>query len=315
MHSDLARTVRMETSALIFPMVFHSKEVPNSVRPGSGVIHRTPTGIPPVLGVPTSDRSGQIAETSYENFHFAAAAHSDRPYLGHRQLVSPGTFGPYVWKTYGEVRTRVNRFAAGLIKLKLCPAITDPEINDRGVLGFYSHNIPEWVVAEHACFCYAIIPVPMYDTLTPELFSHIVNQVKGLRTVMCTVETLSKVIEAKSLCPRLTTVILANGVASAETQKKASAAGLTIILFSDVEAAAGDPSTFPRHAPPSPSDVCTFCYTSGTTGEAKGALITHSSFVSNLCFCFDKAFRKNNIQGCQSGMSFSNVPCVFLSAR
>ncbi len=35
------------------------------------------------------------------------------------------------------------------------------------------------------------------------------------------------------------------------------------------------------HSPPSPDDVAIFCYTSGSTGEAKGAMITHVNIISN----------------------------------
>ena len=39
------------------------------------------------------------------------------------------------------------------------------------------------------------------------------------------------------------------------------------------------------NVPPKPTDVCTICYTSGTTGVPKGALITHQNLVSSLGGC------------------------------
>lgn len=35
------------------------------------------------------------------------------------------------------------------------------------------------------------------------------------------------------------------------------------------------------HIPPSPEDLCTICYTSGTTGTPKGAMITHGNMVAD----------------------------------
>jgi long-chain acyl-CoA synthetase len=37
-----------------------------------------------------------------------------------------------------------------------------------------------------------------------------------------------------------------------------------------------------KHNPPSGKDLATFCYTSGTTGNPKGALITHENLMSNI---------------------------------
>ena len=35
------------------------------------------------------------------------------------------------------------------------------------------------------------------------------------------------------------------------------------------------------HVPPAPSDVACICYTSGTTGVPKGAVLTHANFIAN----------------------------------
>jgi long-subunit acyl-CoA synthetase (AMP-forming) len=35
------------------------------------------------------------------------------------------------------------------------------------------------------------------------------------------------------------------------------------------------------HIPPSPTDVATICYTSGTTGVPKGAVLTHANLIAD----------------------------------
>lgn len=35
-----------------------------------------------------------------------------------------------------------------------------------------------------------------------------------------------------------------------------------------------------RHIPPKPDDIATICYTSGTTGNPKGALLMHKNFAA-----------------------------------
>jgi len=34
--------------------------------------------------------------------------------------------------------------------------------------------------------------------------------------------------------------------------------------------------------PPKPEDVATICYTSGTTGTPKGAVLSHGNFIANV---------------------------------
>jgi len=63
-----------------------------------------------------------------------------------------------------------------------------------------------------------------------------------------------------------------------------------------------------RPVPPSPSDLATFCYTSGTTGNPKGALLTHANLVavssSGLSACFD-------VQPSDFYLSFLPLPHIF----
>jgi len=152
------------------------------------------------------------------------------------------------------------------------------------LLGLYLKNCVEWVLAEHAVYTIGAATVPLYDTLGPDTVKFVLNQT-GLASVVCSRKELESLCRAKETgeCPKFRAVILVDGVVSnaADMAKKA---GLEIMSFAKVEAVGAHYAATEGHVhkPPSGSDVATFCYTSGTTGNPKGALITHCNMVSTI---------------------------------
>ena len=60
-----------------------------------------------------------------------------------------------------------------------------------------------------------------------------------------------------------------------------------LLLYKSVGAHRIDTEGF-KHRPPSGKDVFTFCYTSGTTGDPKGALLTHENLISAISSVKDR---------------------------
>lgn len=142
----------------------------------------------------------------------------------------------------------------------------------------------EWVLAEYATYALGGATCPLYDTLGPDTVSFIFAQT-GTTAVVCSRAELSRVCEAKQSgeCPRLKHVILVDGVTTSALGL-AQPTQLNLVSFAKVEAMGAEliATTGHKHSPPSSKDVATFCYTSGTTGVPKGALITHENFLSAI---------------------------------
>mmetsp|Transcript_13014 Transcript_13014/g.28086 ORF Transcript_13014/g.28086 Transcript_13014/m.28086 type:complete len:686 (+) Transcript_13014:23-2080(+) len=258
-----------------------STEVPQTSRPpshpfgGRGNVRRSHDPlVSPNLGA-------NGVRTLYEALRRGRDINPLGPCLGYRATSSNSGFAtPYVYGSYGECVARVDSLAAGLEK----GGENLLHRNDDGMLllGIYMKNCMEWILAEQAIYCLGGSTVPFYDTLGPDTVRFILEHT-GLSCVVSSRLELERLCEAKltGTCPKFHSVLLVDGV-TAEASSLASKAGLKVVSFAKIEALGSQivPTEGHRHSPPDPLDVATFCYTSGTTGNPKGALMTHSNIMS-----------------------------------
>jgi len=277
-----------------------SLEVPHSSRADRGTIRRSYDP----LASPHLAYEG--CYTLYECLRRGKELSPLGPCLGFRAVSSSGYATPFVYSSYTEIVSRVDAFAAGLERLGL----TSKNDDGMNLLGLYLKNCMEWVIAEHAIFCLSGTTVPLYDTLGPTTVEFVMNQT-DTPVVVCTRAELSALCEAKQTgnCPRFKYVILVDGVIPSATQI-AQEAGLTLLSFAKVEAMGAQivETQGHKHSPPSGTDVATFCYTSGTTGNPKGALITHQNIV---CTTAGVAKRGVQQQSTDRHLSYLPLPHIF----
>ncbi|GFQ88898.1 long-chain-fatty-acid--CoA ligase 1 [Trichonephila clavata] len=206
------------------------------------------------------------ARTLYQIMHRGARVSENGPCLGWR----PSKDSSYTFITYNEVLERIKNFSAGLVHLGMKPG-------QETFVGIYSRNSPEWVITEHACFRQSAILVPLYDTLGPNACSYIINQA-NIRLVVCDDESKVKnILNEIPNTPQLKQIIAVNKV-SDTLIVKAKSLGVQLISFTEVEEAG---KLHPCQALlPTPPNVATICYTSGTTGDPKGVVLTHANIIA-----------------------------------
>jgi len=206
------------------------------------------------------------AKTLYEVFRRGARISNNGPALGWRE----GPNKPYQWMTYEEALLRAKNLGSGLVSLGLQPGPST-------FVGIYCQNCPEWVIAEQAMFCYSMIIVPLYDTLGPEACKYIINQAE-MELVLC--ENDAKCISLlNDPSPFLKQLICIKPVSSS-TVELASKKGIKVWSLEEVEQLGA--TTAHKEMPPTPDDLATICYTSGTTGNPKGVMLTHENIVADV---------------------------------
>lgn len=206
-----------------------------------------------------------MAATIYASFVETVQRFPDRTAL--MQKVA----GRYVSISYRELARAVDEVAAGL-------ASRGARAGD--YIGIYSYNRPEWVVTDLAVAKLGAVLVPVYHTLPADSVRYILQDAAVRQLVVESPELFANVAGVIKDLPLLTDVItlfskeseseLGKGLYSFESLRAEGAAALY-----------QNPNLGRPHES-GPDDLLTVVYTSGTTGEPKGAMLTHRNILSNV---------------------------------
>ncbi|KAG0375532.1 hypothetical protein BGX24_008973 [Mortierella sp. AD032] len=261
-----------------------SVEVPGTRTPGA-TGHYRHAGF--ANGLVDNIRADPAVKTLYDLFQSSLVKFNDKDMLGSRNYdpVSK-TWSGYTWQTYRQVDQRVNAFGSGVMHIN-DSVLGNTQLN-RWSLGIWSLNRPEWFISEMICNYYNLVSVPLYETLGPDAVEYVMNHAE-VKVVVCSGNHIASLLEISNKLPHLRAIISmdsladgapAPGVSSASSVLRAWAndRGIKIYDFQQVEALGRE---YPRrHIPPQTDEVASLCYTSGTTGVPKGAMLTHRNFIA-----------------------------------
>jgi len=177
----------------------------------------------------------------------------------------------YEGTTYGETKKQVYEFAAGLLTMGI-------RKGDR--LSLISEGRNSWVIGELGIFYTGALNVPLSARLNPEEIKFRLNHSES-RMILVSSLQFPKLKEVISECRTIEKIIhfdLQEEYASNE------------IHFNEVRKlgrewleSPGNMTKFiENYKSIKPSDFANICYTSGTTADPKGIILSHGNYITNV---------------------------------
>ncbi|KAI7842012.1 hypothetical protein COHA_004213 [Chlorella ohadii] len=198
----------------------------------------------------------------YEMFQASVKKYPDNNCLGHREGAG------YAWLSYKQTEEQVAAIGSAMVKVGLGP---------HSRVGVYGANSPEWMIAMQACNRQNMYCVPLYDSLGEHAIEYIIKHSEST-IAFSSSDKLGMLAKALPLVAGLIKTVVYWGKGEPQGVEAAKAAGVAVYSFAEfLELGRANPAPA---SPPKPEDLCTIMYTSGTTGDPKGVLITHSMVLS-----------------------------------
>ncbi len=178
--------------------------------------------------------------------------------------------GRYTDISHQEVFTKVHHAALALLSLRLSKG-------DR--IAVLSESRPEWMIADLAILSAGCINVPIYVTVPASQIEYILKDSEARAVFVSDAKQLEKILELRPKLSALQYVITFDShchipeIIKLDNLIKSGASVPHSKSYDEMI------STIAR------SDWASIVYTSGTTGDPKGAILTHWNFVSNATTC------------------------------
>ena len=176
----------------------------------------------------------------------------------------------YEGVTYARFRERVHRFAAGLLSLGL-------EKGDRVALISEGRN--DWVMAELGIlYCGAVnVPVSVKIDELDDLTFRLLHA--GCRMAIVSQSQVEKIRAIRNNLPDLTLTVVLDDVEPFGADEMPAA---DVLRRGDTLLRDGREAFDARWRSVAEGDYANICYTSGTTADPKGILLTHRNYTANV---------------------------------
>ena len=207
------------------------------------------------------------------NSHLSVLVHDQAKNYGNREALIYQDFGNEEWKSlsWNDFSTKVKTVSNALLNMGV-------KVQEN--IGVFSQNCPQYLFCDYGAWGVRAVTIPFYATSSEQQIQYIVNDAKIRFLFVGEQEQYDKAKRVMSLCPTLERIVVFDA-SVALNRSDANA-----IYFDDfLKLGEG----FPRQTEVAKlsseatfEDLANILYTSGTTGDSKGAMLTYGQYHAAL---------------------------------
>ncbi|KAJ3354361.1 long-chain fatty acid-CoA ligase, partial [Kappamyces sp. JEL0680] len=176
-----------------------------------------------------------------------------------------------------KVVAKVNDYGSALVKLGL---------KKQDKVTIFHSTSADWMTMSYACYSQNIMITTAYDSLGVEALAYSLNEGE-VPALFTQVDLLHVVKQIGSKVPTLKHIIYSGKPVGKEELAALKESNPALDFYSlDELRALGKANPVPPN-PPSPDDLACIMYTSGSTGNPKGVMISHRNMIAGCAGCIE----------------------------
>ena len=205
--------------------------------------------------------------------HLSVLIHEQAKKYGTRDAITFRNFGSLKWKTvsWNQFSLRVKQVSNALLNLGVRPQEN---------IAVFSQNCIQYLYTDFGAYGIRVASIPFYATSSEQQIQYVLNDANVRFLFVGEQDQYDKAHRVFALCPSLERIIIFDPSVRISTHDP------NALYFEDFIALG---ENFPRQAEvenlyrqANDKDICNILYTSGTTGESKGVILTYGQYRAGL---------------------------------
>ena len=215
----------------------------------------------------------QNIHTMHTSSHLSVLVQKRAAQYGDREALIYKDFGGDRWKSCSW-----NRFAATVKTVS--NALLNLGVQVQENVGVFSQNCKEYLFCDYGAWGIRAVTIPFYATCSEQQIEFMINDAKVRVLFVGEQEQYDKAHRVRTLCPTLERIVVFDRTVSLNDDDR------NTLYFEDFmkmgEGLPRQTEVNQRYKEANRTDLANILYTSGTTGNSKGVMLTHGQYMAAI---------------------------------